>query len=175
VVTGCIWYPQELLTSDFMVFLHDSHQQFDYFNILDPDNLDPMKLYAPNFSVKRTWFFRVGGFDEAFPYGFQDTELGIRFHQAGLKLGLVPHLRCFHHHPLTLEEYAPKKRSFGRQFLALYFKHRDFFEQTSAGPGFLAEVLSKCQAYVTNRVLMQRILQEIYYCRDRDVEPLYDL
>ena len=61
VVTGCICYPHELLTSDFMAFLHDSHQQFDYFNISDPDNLDPMKLYAPNFSVKRTWFFRVGG------------------------------------------------------------------------------------------------------------------
>lgn len=175
VVTGRIDYPEELLTSDFMVFLNNSHQQFDYFSISDSDNLDPMKLYAPNFSVARSWFFRVGGFDEAFPYGFQDSDLGIRFHQAGLKLCLVSHLKCFHYHPLTLEEYAPKKRSFGRQFWALFFKHRDFFEQTSGKPGFLNDILSECKAYVTNRVLMQRILQEIYYCRDREVEPLYDL
>ncbi len=175
VVTGCIRYPEELLTSDFMVFLHDSHHQFDYFNISDPDDLDPMKLYAPNFSVHRSWFFRVGSFDEAFPYGFQDTELGIRFHKAGLKLGLIPHLICFHHHPLTLEAYAPKKRRFGRQFLDLYFKHQDYFEHKSARQEFLARVLSKCRGYVTHRALMERILQEIYYCQDREVEPLPDL
>jgi hypothetical protein len=125
--------------------------------------------------VKRTWFFRVGGFDEAFPYGFQDTDLGIRFHQAGLKLTLEPHLTCSHHHPLSLEEYARKKRTFGKQFWRLYFKHLEFFDSKQSRQGMLDEMLSHCQRYVTNRPLVHRILQEIYYCQDREVEPLYDL
>jgi GT2 family glycosyltransferase len=175
VVTGYLRYPKELLTSDFMTFLQDSHQQFDYHNICDLGDLDPMKLYAPNFSVKRSWFVRVGGFDEAFPYGFQDTDLGIRFHKAGLKLTLAPHLTCFHHHPLSMEQYAPKKRKFGRQFWQLYFKHQEFFDQKSCPQGVLAETLHSCQAYLSNRALLHRILQEIYYCQDREVEPLHDL
>jgi glycosyltransferase involved in cell wall biosynthesis len=44
VVTGYLRYPEELLTTEFMVFLQDSHQQFDYFNISDRGDLDPTKL-----------------------------------------------------------------------------------------------------------------------------------
>ncbi|MEW6387547.1 MAG: glycosyltransferase family A protein [Thermodesulfobacteriota bacterium] len=174
-LTGYIRYPDELITSDFMEFMRDGHHQFDYFNIADPDDLDPMKLYAPNFSVKKSWFFQVGGFDERFRYGFQDSDLGLRFFSAGLKLSLAANINCWHYHPLTLREYASKKRSFGRLFWDLFARHRHFFENICE-PRLTVEIMLKnALTFLLNRDLFSRILQEIDYFQERSVEPIEDL
>jgi glycosyltransferase involved in cell wall biosynthesis len=174
-VNGYIRYPKELLINDFMVFMQDSHQQFDYRNIPDLSNIDPMKLYAPNFSVKKSWFEKVGGFDPQFPYGFQDTDLGIRLSLAGLTLFLVDNINCWHYHPIKLQEYAAKKRAFGRMFWNLFFKQRHFFENICRPRTSLPRLLQLALHYASKRELIHRIGMEIVHCEDNDIEPLYEL
>ena len=174
-ISGYIRYPEEVITSDFMIFMRDSHHQFDYRQISDPDDLDPMKLYAPNFSVKKSCFLRVGGFDESFPFGFQDTDLGIRFYLAGVKISLKDNIDCLHYHPQDFEGYVSKKRSFGRSFIDLNIKHKKYFEIYRQPPVTLKEMFVYCFKFIINRDLFEKIFIDIKYCQDKDIEPLYDL
>ncbi len=172
-ISGYIRYPEEIVTKDFMIFMRDGHHQFDYRQIPDRDDLDPMKLYAPNFSVKKSCFLRVGGFDESFPYGFQDTDLGIRFYLAGVKISLKDDINCLHYHPLDFGGYALKKRSFGRSFIDLYNKHKKYWELHRKVA--LNDIFVYCFKYLIHRDLFERIFVEIKYCQDKDIEPLYEL
>lgn len=172
-ISGYIRYPDEVVTNDFMICMRDGNHQFDYQQISDPDDLDPLKLYAPNFSVKKSCFLRVGGFDESFPYGFQDTDLGIRFYLAGIKISLRDDIDCLHYHPLDFDDYAFKKRSFGRSFIDLFNKHKRYFEFHRQVK--LNEVFTCCFKFLLNRNLFERIYAEAKYCQDNDIEPLYEL
>ncbi|MHB8067656.1 MAG: glycosyltransferase family 2 protein [Desulfobaccales bacterium] len=174
-LTGYIRYPEKLVTSDFMVFMRDGHHQFDYRHIPDPDDIDPMRLYAPNFSVKKSRFLGAGGFDESFRYGFQDTDLGIRFYSSGLKITLANNITCFHYHPLVFENYALNKRSFGRLFVDLYIKHQDFFEIHRQPGVILKERFVLCFKYLINRDLFERMYIDIKHCQDTEIDPLYEL
>jgi len=172
-ICGYIRYPQELITSDFMTFMSDGQHQFDFRQIPDPDDLDPMKLFAPNFSVKKSCFLRAGGFDASFPYGFQDSDLGISMYLAGVKISLKNDIGCLHFHPLEFEAYALKKRSFGRTFIDLFHKHQKYFELHRRTT--LNNLFDLPFKYLLNRDLFERIYVEIKYCQDSDVEPLYEL
>ena len=174
-LTGYIRYPEELLDSEFMISLHFGVHQFDYYNIPDPGNLDPLKLYAPNFSVPRDWFFEVGGFDEELRYGFQDSELGVRFHLAGGKLALAEDLTVFHYHPQSFGAYCRRKRGFGRTFWYFYFKHRRYFETCRVPPWPLPVILDQSARVLRKRLLFERILREILFCQDRETDLVMDM
>lgn len=174
-LTGYIQYPEELVTSDFMVFMRDSRHQFDYQDIPEADDLDPMKLYAPNFSVKKSRFLGLGGFDESFRYGFQDTDLGIRWRLSGLKVSLKDNISCLHYHPLDFDKYSANKRGFGRKFVDFYQKYKDYLEKYGKPDVRLSDLLVKCFKLLINRDLFERIYIDIKYCQDSDIEPLYDL
>lgn len=172
-LSGYIRYPEEVVTNDFMIFMRDGNHQFDYQEISDPDDLDPMKLYAPNFSVKKSCFLRVGGFDESFPYGFQDSDLGIRFYLAGVKISLKDDIDCLHYHPLDFAGFALKKRSFGRSFIDLYNKQKTYYKLYRKVT--LNDIFVFSFKYLLNRNLFERIFAEVKYCQDKDIEPLYEL
>ena len=174
-VTGYIRYPEEIITSDFMVFMRDSRHQFDYQDIPVPDDIDPMKLYAPNFSVKKPCFCRAGGFDEAFRYGFQDTDLGIRLHRSGLKISLLDNLDCLHYHALELDTSAASKRGFGRVFIDFYRKHKNYLEAYGQPSVRLSNLMVRCFKLLMNKDLLQRIYLDIMYCQDSNQAPLYEL
>jgi glycosyltransferase involved in cell wall biosynthesis len=174
-LTGYIRYPEELVTTDFMIFMRDGHHLFNYNDIPDLDNIDPMRLYAPNFSVKKTRFLQAGGFDEAFRYGFQDTDLGISFYLSGLKITLADDIDCLHYHPLNLEGYALNKRSFGRLFVDLYNKQKKYFEVCCRPKFTINDIFIYCFRFLINNDLFKRIFIDIKYCEDKDIDPLYDL
>lgn len=173
VVTGYIKYPPELITTDFMRCLRDGNYQFNYQGIADPGNVDPLGLYAPNFSVKREHFRQAGGFDEAFRYGYQDLDLGIRFSRAGLKIILLPHLDCFHLHSHTFEDFCLRVRQLGKSYLAFYQKNQYYFVHLRKI--FLMENLHEFLKQVTRRLLFERILREVHFCRDSADMPIEDM
>jgi len=47
-------------------------------------------------------------FDEAFPHGFEDVELGVRIRRGGRRSVLVPHARCWHLGGATISRRSPE-------------------------------------------------------------------
>jgi GT2 family glycosyltransferase len=62
-------------------------------------------FYVANASVKRSFLDAVGRFDERFPeHCWDDYELGLRLHDAGMVARLVRDAMTTHHHHVTLRE-----------------------------------------------------------------------
>ncbi len=84
------------------------------------ENLSPLHVITRNFSVLAASFRNVGGFDEAFAgYGWEDIELGLRLHRAGVGLRYEPAALAYHHHRQSLDDLLPKLRQAGEG--AVYF------------------------------------------------------
>ena len=125
VVLGYLPYPPGMEVTPFMFYLVHGGYQFAYYLIRDPYNVPPNFLYAPNFSARRDLLLEVGGFDERFPYGCQDTDLGIRLAQRGARIVYNPDAVGYHNHPMTLEAYLGRQELIGAAVLHLQDKHPD--------------------------------------------------
>jgi GT2 family glycosyltransferase/predicted Zn-dependent protease len=123
VVLGALPYSQQLEVTPFMFYLVNGGWQFAYYNIKDPLNVPPQFLYAPNFSIKREVLLRVGLFDEKFPFGSQDTDLGIRLAKAGVKIVYNPHAIGYHNHPIDLANFLRRQEMVGASLVRLHEKH----------------------------------------------------
>jgi len=126
VVLGYLPYPPQLEITPFMFYLINGGFQFAYFMIRDRQRVPPNFLYAPNFSVRRDVLERVGAFDERFPYGCQDSDLGIRLVEAGARIVFEPEAVGYHNHPITIEQYCGRQRTIGKAILHLERKHPDY-------------------------------------------------
>ncbi len=122
-VLGALPYPEDLKVSPFMLYLIRGGFQFAYHLIQDPLRVPPNFVYAPNLSLSRSTLDRVGAFDENLPYGCQDTDLGLRLSDAGVRLIYVAGAIGYHNHPMALEDYLPRQRSVGRAMHRLQAKH----------------------------------------------------
>jgi GT2 family glycosyltransferase len=136
---GHVRWARELEPTPFMAWL-DRGVQFDFGSIPD-DGPRWWHFVTANGSLKRTLLERVGGFDERFLFGYEDTDLGIRLHAAGLQLHYDPHAEVEHLHPPTLAGWQERMRAVARaerQFVAKhpgiepYFLAR--FERAAAAP-----------------------------------------
>ncbi len=115
------WAP-EVAKTEFMHWVahHDS------FYYLIPDELSATWEYfhTMNLSVHRKWFDEGARFDESFPDpAFEDTELGYRLCQQGMKIGLAYDAVLYHVHEFTPEQYIQKSIMRGRsarRFCNLY-------------------------------------------------------
>lgn len=123
VVIGALPYPEDLEVSPFMLYLVRGGFQFAYHLIQDPLRVPPNFVYAPNLSVRRSTLDRVGAFDENLPYGCQDTDLGLRMWDAGVRLIHEAAAIGYHNHPMALEGYLPRQRTVGRAMHRLQAKH----------------------------------------------------
>ncbi|HKT83916.1 MAG TPA: glycosyltransferase [Solirubrobacterales bacterium] len=117
------WTPRAPVTA-FMRWLENGGPQFHYCE-LSPGPVDAANyFYSSHASVKRTFFKQVGGFDERFPNAaVEDTELGVRLADAGLKLDYHPELLVLHDHPTTPEQSLRRSIAVGRS-AALYNRLR---------------------------------------------------
>lgn len=104
VLGGVRWAREERVTP-FMHWLEHG-VQFDYHRIVGMD-AGWGRFYTTNVSVKQGALDRVGGFDEAFPFGYEDLEIAKRMHaQFGFRL-LYNHKACVEHlHPTTLRDWC---------------------------------------------------------------------
>ncbi len=136
MLLGHIAYPPELIDTPFMHTLQEKTSfQFGFYWI--PDHLDVPGnfLYAPNFTTTSEVMQSLNGFDEDFPYGWQDTDLGLRFRAAGGRIVYDPLLRVHHHHHLTFAQFSLRQEQIGRDAPRFLHKHPDFLELSTLQEG----------------------------------------
>ncbi len=130
VVLGSLPYPDGLDVTPFMFYLVNGGFQFGHFMIQDRERTPANFLYAPNFSARAGLLERTGLFDESFPYGCQDIDLGIRLAMNGARFVFEPEAIGYHDHPVTLESYKDRQEKVGRARHRLQAKHPEFVSKT---------------------------------------------
>ncbi len=104
-------------------FMHTSNLVPDL-TVRRRENLSPYHVVGRNFSITRTAFERIGGFDEGFTgYGLEDVELAFRFHEAGGRILYEPEALGLHHHPMSIEAAVARQVQCGRAAVLFWRKH----------------------------------------------------
>lgn len=99
---------------------------------------NPGLLWSLAFGMRRSTFFAVGGFDEAFVgYGAEDTDLGFRVAKAGVPMIFTGDGAVYHQHH---DAYDPPLQ----HFAALIANARTFHQRWGIWPmdGWLADMLA---------------------------------
>lgn len=85
------------------------------------------RVWAPslNLCIRRSVFWRIGGFDERFPGAAgEDTDLSLRLRASGIRIAFEPRARVTHHHrratPRAVWEHL---RAFGRVQATIWRRH----------------------------------------------------
>ena len=91
------WHPDSA-RGDIQQWLDWSGTQFDFTGLSGGDEAGWTRFYSSNVSFKRELFERVGGFDPDFAFLYEDTELGWRLDQAGMRLWFEPAALTLHDH-----------------------------------------------------------------------------
>jgi GT2 family glycosyltransferase len=106
-------------------FMHTSHlMPIPDLTIRREDNLSPFHVFGRNFSVSRTAYQTIGGFDEGFRgYGWEDVEFAFRFCRAGGRIKYEPDACGTHHHVLSMEDAARRQVDNGRAAVYFWRKH----------------------------------------------------
>jgi GT2 family glycosyltransferase len=120
-VLGRVRWAEELRVTAFMRWL-EQNVQFDYERIED-DEAGWGRLYTSNVSLKRELLERVGGFDEGFPFGYEDLDLGYRLHREGFRLAYDADLVVDHLHAPTLEDWERRMAVIARAERRFVDKH----------------------------------------------------
>ncbi len=122
-VLGYLPYPDDLDVSPFMFYLINGGNQFAYYLIKDPMRVPPNYVYAPNLSIRRSTLERVGLFDEKLPYGYQDTDLGIRLVDAGVRIVYNQDAVGYHNHRVDLDSYSRRQEKVAGGAIRVSEKH----------------------------------------------------
>lgn len=121
---GHIDYPEEALATPFMrCLVRETSFQFAFNQAGDPMNADPTVCYAPHISLHASVFRHLNGFDESFPYGWQDTDLGCRLRAAGGRLVYEAGLVAWHDHPVEGRAYCRRMEAVGRDLPRFADRH----------------------------------------------------
>jgi GT2 family glycosyltransferase len=120
-VLGSVRWARGLKVTPFMRWL-EYGIQFGYAGI-EGETAGWGHFHTANASLKRALLERVGGFDESFPFLYEDMDLSYRLHQEGFTLLYDAAAEGEHHHPTTLDEYRPRIAEIAhaeRRFVAKY-------------------------------------------------------
>ena len=119
------WAP-ESRPSPFMDWLN-SGIQFDFGQIVDPQDVRGSCFYTANVSAKRHFLLANGGFDEAFAdAAFEDIELGLRLERAGMRLAYDAVAVVEHFHPYDLPASLRRMRTLGGAVTILHDRAPDW-------------------------------------------------
>jgi len=123
LVQGNIIHSPELLKDYFTQYIAEkSSFQFAYNSISNVNDLSPTHHYAPHAFVNRMRFMEIGGYDESLPYGFQDTDFGLRWRRSGGKIVLAEGSKALHYHSFEYKSYKEKLFRIGESCV-------DFFQK----------------------------------------------
>ncbi len=127
-VLGRVEWASELRVTPFMRWL-DQGVQFDYRTIRGQE-ADWWHFYTSNASVKRELLERVDGFDEGFPFGYEDLDIAKRMSDLGFRLHYDPDARAEHLHRPTVDEWRGRMAQVAgaeRRFVSKYPELRPYF------------------------------------------------
>ena len=127
-VVGKVLWPPELAQDPFRHWLDNGRPQFAYWRITTRGPVGPRFLYACNLAARRDLFLQYP-FDPAIRYGYEDTELGLRLQDAGVRLLYHPEAWGFHHHPRSFEEFRTRQYHVGRSLYAAHRNHPGMTEE----------------------------------------------
>lgn len=101
-VLGHVDWHHDLGRSPILSWLDWSSTQFDHRGIAG-DEAGWGRFYSCNVSLKRDFFLLADGFDEDFVYYYDDTDMGWRLNEKGMRLLYERGARTFHHQRFDLE------------------------------------------------------------------------
>ena len=108
----------------FMRFLAPRGPLFHYHTIRDFRAASFKHFYALNISLERSWFTSIRFDEESFPFAaLEDSELGYRLFQKGLRIVFHPKALAYHRHTYTPEEFWRRMETVGASASTLLRKH----------------------------------------------------
>ena len=106
------WAP-EVIDSEFMHWV--AHHDSFYYLVPAAQEASWEYFHTMNLSLDRRWIDEGARFDEAFPFpAFEDTELGLRLWNQGMRLTMAWDAVLYHIHHFTPAQYVEKSRERGR-------------------------------------------------------------
>lgn len=146
----------------------DDGHQFKYQRIDNREQITDrpyLNFYPTNLSVKKEFLIKCGLFDETFfidgHIGYEDTELGYRLWQAGMKLFYDPSLTVSHHHLRTLKDICNQSYYKGQLAKVLYSKHPELEKV------FKDDLKFKLSLLVVNPATIKILEPLALYCEKR--------
>lgn len=125
LVQGWIDHDPELLKDRFTRFITlDTGYQFAYDLIDNDDNLLPFFHYAPHALVAKESYLKIGGYDEALPFGYQDTDFALRWMQTGGRIVLARQSKVLHAHKFEIWSYLHRMERIGRAWVYFTLKYQ---------------------------------------------------
>ena len=122
---GLVVWAAECAPSPFMEWFRA--EQFGFGQIRDHERLPANLFFTSNVSVKTEFVRAHGGFDEAFrAAAFEDIDLGLRLHRAGMRLAFDPEAVVEHFHPTDLLAAIERVRGWGIWSRLLVERHPDW-------------------------------------------------
>lgn len=128
---GFIEWSPELTVTPLMHFITspEGGQQFAFHKVKG-GMADFLLFYTSNISLKREFICQEPGpFDTEFTYpAYDDIELAYRLTRRGLRLHYNPQAVTYHHHHITVKDFAYRQRNAGRMAHTLMRKHPELRE-----------------------------------------------
>jgi len=148
-VLGGVRFPWKGNESPFFWCLNRHPELYQSFQFSDPQNVPFQYFYTCNISLSRSFFDQANGFDESFTAsGFEDTDLGYRFVNAGFRIVFNKKASALHNVRTTFRQFSQKRYASGqwaRHFIgkypevrAVFFGLSPFKTKISSLIGFLA-------------------------------------
>lgn len=130
-VLGPVEWAPEIETTRVMRWLSEGGHSHSYAG-LEAGEQRPGELYANNLSLPAHAIAAAGGFDERLGgYGWEEYDLSLRLHAAGLVVHWHPELLAHHWHHYTLRQSLERMEAIGRASVAFNALH-------AAGAGTIA-------------------------------------
>ena len=127
-VLGYITWSPEIRVTPFMRYIGEFGDQFGYHFVDDGEEVSYAFFYGSNLSIRRDTLLEKGLFDQDFKHAaFEDTELGFRLQQKGLRIVFNREAVGYHCHATTLRKYTRRQVVAGLSAAIGYRKHPNGF------------------------------------------------
>jgi len=163
---GRVLFPEKLRAAHFPRWLEDSGTLFGHSFTAKPPHVPENYFFVGNSSIKKSFFYQAGGFDEEFPSdAWDDCEFALRAIHQGMCAKLVLEGTAIHEHTITLSDRYHKMYCAGKTAPILERKYSGprAWEPVISYPWWRhrwAAIKAACNSLVKNR--NQNI--EAYYC-----------
>lgn len=128
VLGKTIWSPKIKLTP-LMRYSQEGHAvpTFQFDQITDPNNVSYKFFFTGNISLPKQFMLENGLFDEDFHYAYgEDTELGYRLQQKGLRIVFEPKALTYHYHLLRYRDFRRRAMISGKVSILHVTKHPEW-------------------------------------------------